>query len=438
MISLLIILFTILSWKKPQLALITIIFLPIFGEFGRLTAPIINRDLLAVDIFLPIFTSVFIAKQIISQQFHKFFTKKSEFIFLIFIAVAIFSNLLAFSNFTLGENLESNLYLFRLIQYFLLFPITKILLQNNSIKPKTILYSLFAASFLISTIGFLQLQFLPDLKELAEEGYDPHIDRLVSSWLDPNYIGGYLSFITILILGKLFDSKPPKTKLLLAALAIFNITAIFLTYSRSGYLALASGLFLIGLIKSRKLILILTFVFLIGISVSDRARERTGELLQSINSVLLNSNENPDPTARLRIENFETTIKLIEQKPLLGHGYNTLKPTKQNQGIVKSSDDHAASGSDSSLLGILATTGIIGATAFIYHLILLLKTTFPLPLNPSLLKRNKKSPQTTQKTAIFAATISLLIHSIFVNSLLFPFMLIPFYISHSLLTKTNK
>ncbi|MGL5830798.1 MAG: O-antigen ligase family protein, partial [Candidatus Altimarinota bacterium] len=374
------ILASILVWRHLFLGIYIVLLLPVLGEFSRLE--ILGRSIVASDFIIPIFIAIWFFKQgknlKFSQATLKFLKKFALFIFL-----AIFSLLLALIAIPTKEVLSGSLYLIRLIGYFTLLPITiSILSTPSTAAPKTsaqtaippselqknfqnLLTFIGVSAFLIALTGFIQLQILPDLEGLESLGYDPHINRLVGSWLDPNFIGGFFAFIICIFSGVFFYLKDRRqqiaTFLLIAILAI----ALFLTYSRSAYLALAIGIFILGMIKSRKALIILVIVATLGISVSDRAQQRVGELITSITSVLFSTAENPDPTARLRIENWNQTLSLIAEKLFFGHGYNTLTYNKLERGYLKDADNHAASGSDSSLLTILATTGLLGLLAFL-------------------------------------------------------------------------
>ena len=77
------------------------------------------------------------------------------------------------------------------------------------------------------------------------EGWDPHIGRLLSTWFDPNFIGGFLGFIlSITIALGLYYWKEKRTKLalVLGIIGFIGLIALYLTYSRSGYLTLMAGL----------------------------------------------------------------------------------------------------------------------------------------------------------------------------------------------------
>lgn len=408
--------FLLISVKKPYSALLIILALPILGEFSRLD--FLGRSIVLSDIFIPIFEFTFLW-QIRGAIFDKL-TSKLLKILAIFLGFAAFSLFLSLLALPLGDVLQSGLYLFRLILYVGLIPCSYLLLQKH--PGNSIHYWLVVIALAVSATGFLQLQFLPNLEDLAKTaGYDPHINRLVGSWLDPNFIGGYFAFTSLLFISLAVYEKKRKPQILLLATSAVLLTAMFLTYSRSAYLAFLVGLFILGAMKARKLLIIILIIGGIGLASSERAQQRVDELVTSMTSVLFNTSENPDPTARLRLQNWEQTLEMITQKPLLGHGYNTLSYVKLSEGFIKSEEVHSASGSDSSLLTITATTGIIGLLIFLIFIFLILKRSLLIWLH------DKSPAHKAWALGVFVITLSLLIHSNFVNSLLFPQMMIFYF-----------
>lgn len=359
----------------------------------------------------------------------------------VFLLLALLS--LAFSLLALppGEVLAGSLYLVRLVFYLGLLPCSY-WLASSSNRPALRGWLVFVALALAAG-GFLQLQLLPNLEQLAATaGYDPHINRLVGSWLDPNFSGGYFAAAALFLTSLALYQPKGRTRTLLFAAATILLPALFLTYSRSAWLAFLSGLLLLGLLKARHLLILVLIVGAIGLSVSDRAQQRAGELVTSMTSILFNTAENPDPTARLRIQNWEQTLWLIGQKPLLGHGYNTLGQVKLNEGFIKNSDVHSASGSDSSLLTVTATTGLAGLLVFLYLLWQIVRdswlgwrqaagTSKPSPAAPkgrlSTTSQAVQNEKAGWSLGLLVVMVTLLVHSCFVNSLFFPQMML-FYL----------
>jgi hypothetical protein len=99
-----------------------------------------------------------------------------------------------------------------------------------------------------------------------------------------------------------------------------------------------------------------------------------------------------------KIENYKEGINVFTKSPLLGVGYDNLFYIRTSSNI----NSHSLSGFDSSLLTILTTTGIFGFIFFILGI-------------------NKKFNQSnlTQQSLL----IAVLFHSLFANSLLYPWIL---------------
>ena len=408
--------FFLLAVKKPFWALIILLALPALGEYSRLE--FLGRSVVLSDIFIPVFELTLLwsfRDKFIDPRLTKVIKT-----LLIFMVLAAFSLLLALLVLPFTDILQSGLYLFRLVLYFGLIPCSWLLIDPAREKP--LQYWLIVIALCVAATGFLQLQFLPNLEDLAKTaGYDPHINRLVGSWLDPNFIGGYFAVVSVFFLSLAVYEKHNNTRLLLLGTSTVLLIALFLTYSRSAYLSFLVGIFILGIMKARTLLIVILIIGGIGLASSERAQQRVDELVTSMTSVLFNTAENPDPTARLRIQNWEQTLELIGQKPWFGHGYNTLSYVKLNEGFIKSEDVHSASGSDSSLLTITATTGIIGLLVFLFFIFLILRDSLLTWLH------DQDHQHKAWGLGVFIVTLSLLVHSNFVNSLIFPQMML-FYL----------
>lgn len=411
-----------------------IIFLPLVGELVRLPWGPENGILLS-DFAVTIYLGIFLFKKLTASKTQSIHGKPLGVYapltppLLLFIAVAAISLFNALQFLPLKDVLAGSLYLFRFIAYVSLFFIGKEIIKTDREK-NNILIAVFIAAFLIAVAGFIQLAVYPDMTRLEELGWDPHINRLVSTWLDPNFIGGYLAFIICLALARLLNlpknDRPPYQKwpkILLVVLITTLTAALFFTYSRSAYVALAAGIITLSILRSWKILLIAAIIFAVGLGVTPRAGERLGELYQSFTSIVFNTAENPDPTARLRIKAYEQTLELVAMRPLLGSGYNTLRYVKYNEGFIDTTDLHSASGSDSSLLTILVTTGILGLIPFCILLFQILRSLW------RQIKPKIKNPDSGLPLGLLAGTIALLIHSVFVNSLLFAPIMIPLWIT---------
>lgn len=334
--------------------------------------------------------------------------------FVTFSGIAFVTFLNGSTDLSLSETVKSGLYLVRFVEYFMLTFVVFDLAHHKYFQTK-ILNILFASAFLIAIFGFIQLKIYPDFTRLAmEQGWDPHQNRLLSTWFDPNFVGGMLAFVICLITCKIVYSRHFKTKLPLIILAAILLSALFLTYSRSAYLALIIGVGLIGIFKSKKIIIYGLLALILLLPLSSRTQDRIADLYYSAKSFLVETYELPDPSARLRLDSWGNALTIFKDHPLLGVGYNTYSSAQLSYGFMTDENHHATTGSDSTFLTILATTGIIGVV--IYSWLIL-----------AILWFSAKNTKNLLSFGFFSGFFGILIHSVFVNSLLYTPLLIFIY-----------
>ena len=163
--------------------------------------------------------------------------------------------------------------------------------------------------------------------------------------------------------------------------------ALSLTYSRSSLLSLFIASIFIGSKFKKTLITVFTgILILITILVLPR-QPGEGTKLERTSSI------------KAKIENYQEGFKTFLTSPIIGHGYNNLMYVRK----INIPESHSNSGFDSSLLTILCTTGLIGLTLFLIGSLNLFR-------HSSLLFQT--------------LLIVLLTHSLFANSLLYPWTLI--------------
>ena len=125
-----------------------------------------------------------------------------------------------------------------------------------------------------------------------------------------------------------------------------------------------------------------------------------------------------DVTAQKRIESWSSIIFLASEHPLLGVGYNTLRYAQLEVGLITDPGEHSAGGSDSSLLTILATTGIVGLLAFVW----LSVSAVALSWKVFAAQHNNEFSRGLG-LGMIGGLAALFAHSQFVNSLLYPHIL---------------
>lgn len=370
---------------------------------------------LFIDLFVPLFGAMWLGLKLIKRQSIKW--PPTLLPATLFFFLGLSSLLIHSASMSLDEVLPSAFYGIRWASFYFLSII--VWNQNGEEKDLT-LWMLFTFTLLLCIAGFVQLNIMPDFTAMELLGWDPHQNRLLSTWFDPNFVGGFFAFILPTILGVAWEK--PKLRKWLLPLSFVVLLALGLTLSRSAYLALMAGLFVFGLFRSIRLLLTLGVILFLMTLLISPVQNRVLSLFESLSSAIESDLTLPDASARLRFASWDESWQLFQQEPLLGQGYNRYKYAGLELGTVKDLNHHSASGGDSSLLNILAMTGILGFIPFFSLYLYLAKRAF----------LNHKAGL---GLGFFAGLCGLFIHSIFVNSLLFPLFMAPFWINAGLLEK---
>lgn len=365
------------------LIILALIFFP-FGELLRfdIGSNIIFKplDLAVGAIALVWFTLVLFQK--------KFPALKKEFLF--FPLIALITLIINSTWLKPYEFIASALYLIRWMAYTALFFVVSGF--DKQFKEKIKLY-LIIDGVAILLFAYLQYFLYPSLKSLYYLGWDEHMFRMFSVFLDPNYAGAFF-VLYFLYIGDILNKMKSRNWYLII-IFLLTLIAVFLTFSRSALLMLIVGSFVyLFLIKRKKLILILLGAIIIF------------ALIFSSKFNIENINLFREASVTARLDNYSTAIKIIADHPLLGIGFNSYRYAKETYGIKMGwtkAPSHADAGADNSFLFILATTGIIGFAAYIYLWIAILKKASPL---------------------VISSAIALFINTFFINSLFYaPLML---------------
>lgn len=360
----------------------------IFGPLGQIPLGISDvrlyvSDLVALGAFLLVLKDI--------SKYSAFFYRDAiTRFFLIFTGVAALSLLATSISMDIREWAISGLYLIRMVTYFCIYLYLRHVTTLKKIKPGSIYNGLMWAGVVICAIGWFQYVLYPDLRNLFYLGWDPHLNRIFSTYFDPNFLGLMLVFTIILIWKKLIsDSNRPVLFLLIF---VVFITLAF-TYSRGSYLALSAATIYFAVVK-RKLMLIGMVGAVLAVTMVLLPRSMGhGVLLERVFSI------------EQRIENFKQGMTLFAKYPILGVGFNATRYAKQKYGYSgnPSIEDHSGAGFDNSLLFVAVTTGIIG---YISYILLLSKVYSYISL--------------IGRTTLVAAVT----HSMFVNSLFYPWVML--------------
>lgn len=325
---------------------------------------------------------------------------------LAFSALGLLSLLLNTSWLSGNAFLASLLYLLRWMAYAgLFFAVTQF---DHKFK-KQLTTVLLIDGLLIVILGYLQYFFFPSLKSLYTFGWDEHMYRLFSVFLDPNFAGAFFVCYFIFIAGLVYESFQKKNQQrmkVLSVVLVVTLGAIFFTYSRSALLMLlvSSAVFLV-LIKKKKLLLLLVGIMLaFTLSISSQF------YIENINLFR-------EASSKARLDNYGMALKIIADRPVFGVGFNSYRYAKDLYGIQHgwtNAPSHADAGVDNSFLFVLATTGFVGFVAYCWVLITLLRRAW----------RAFYHKKQVIGAVVFATLIGLFVNASFINSLFFPALLL--------------
>lgn len=316
----------------------------------------------------------------------------------IFIATCILSLVTNIFVLSFHELTIAFLYFFR----FVIYTGSILTLWQVSLQKKLlVLYSLFIGSILLLVLGYGQYFFFPSLRGLTYEGWDPHLYRMFGTFLDPNFFGSFLVLFILLSLYLSIEKK--KYKVFFMGVTFLAIVGLFLTFSRSAYIALGVGVvtFLFYKGYKRKIIESLLILFIIGaIVVFLLARQSEGTNLFRTASTAA------------RFNNLFRAGKIIQDNPLFGVGFNAYKYAQHREGFIGGvgwEDSHSSNGVNNSYLFVWATTGIIGLIAFLLFLWRVFAACLQKKIYGSL---------------VFASFAAICVNAFFENSFFYPFILL--------------
>jgi O-antigen ligase len=345
---------------------------------------------LTVGLFVFVSYIYFLAvrkKLIISRKF---------FPFIAFTVIAVLSLIFNSIFFSSHEIFVAGFYLIRWL-FYLLAALAVFNMYKQSILSLTdFLLAFIYSGVFISLVGFVQLAVLPDFSVLDPSlGWDPHINRLASTFFDPNFTGGYLVLCLSLVLWAINNNEVRINRKVLIYSSIILALAILLTFSRSTWLMLGIVVLVFGIYRYRLLLILsLLLVFLAYFAV-PRVQTRISGITD------------PADSAHFRLISWENTWNIAKDNLILGTGFNTFRYVQKDYGYLDHDTfvDHAGAGSDSSILFVLATTGLLGLFLFLAGY---LNSVFN-----SLFSSNGDR-------ILGAILLGLLLHAQFINSLFYP------------------
>lgn len=371
-----------------------------FGEIIRI--PFFSAQVKLLDITVAVLFLAWIVVSIIKKRISK----------IIFLPILMFSFigglslLLNFRFLNPSEFLISFSYLVRWVGYASIFSIVSSF--DKKFKSKIEIF-LFFLGLITVILGYIQYLFYSNLKNLYYLGWDDHLYRMFSIFLDPNFAGAFFVLYFLFLFNLTFENyKNKKLQLVYGFFAALTLISVFLTYSRSAFVMLVICVCIFLILKKKIMyiaIVILTLTLITFVLPKAYKTEGTNFLRTA--------------SSEARIGSFYQTMNVFERNPVLGVGFNAYRYAKNRYGFTFGNwqESHSDATADNSFAFVLATTGIIGFSFFIFMWYRILA-----------LRRNS--------ALIISSVVALFINSLFINSLFYVFFL--FWIWIILGVKENK
>jgi O-antigen ligase len=298
----------------------------------------------------------------------------------LFLSVMVLSWAVAAHSYGRSDIVQALGYVVRLLAYFSAFVVA--MASGKSAVSVFVRYGALAIG-IVFVLGVFILSYLPDFAPLAAQGWDPHVGRFTSTWLDPNYIGSFLALAFSFALA--WEAEAWKQRMRWAWLVAFMALCaigIQLTFSRSALVTLAVAAGLVALRTSWRAVVLAVVALGVIIVMPGRFHGRIASSVNYVNngttatpspspsdastdSGNTQTSANADPTASARVDSWKRALTLTKGSPILGVGYNFYAPATVKRGLISAKGEtRGTAGSDSSLLTILATTGVAGLAAF--------------------------------------------------------------------------
>jgi hypothetical protein len=242
------------------------------------------------------------------------------------------------------------LYLVRWLAYAIVY--WAVLQLSQAQRSRLVSYLVFAGMATI-VLGLVQYVVYPSALPLTADQWDPHVGRIIGTFLDPGFTGliYVFTFLTLLVrFWPKLTQKRLKEALFPYFLLLTSYAALLLTYSRGTYAALLAGVVLAAWVKrSWRFFIGFIVLFLVSLPLLPRPHGEGTKLERQ-------------STIQARLQNWQESLMVAKDYPVLGVGFNLYRYEQRNRGLLgeKWQITHAGAGADSSFLFTWATTGLVG------------------------------------------------------------------------------
>jgi putative inorganic carbon (hco3(-)) transporter len=333
----------IFFFEKPVYLLYTLVLSILAGSIGEVKLGGKIPQILYVDLFFPLFFIIFIFRTLFKSE-----SEKKYHLIAIFLSIFLVWGCLSF--FIAVDKLRFLLiwksYFYGLIFFLFTYWFVK---TPKEIKTTLIIFILFGI-----ILAFIEFSIVIDLGGLQQGLIGLFIKKnlLATSWGKSNYLATFYVLIIPLTIGYFLVVKSIRYKLLIATSILIMFSALILTLSRGGIVALGIALvFLLSRILRPKTFLPIFFtMILVG----------TILFLNPLTSVLIERLATVETSFSYmtRVNFYKDVWQMFLDNPVVGVGIGNL-------GYHSTFVIVAHSSAHNIILGLLGETGIPGALLFI-------------------------------------------------------------------------
>lgn len=164
---------------------------------------------------------------------------------------------------------------------------------------------------LLSTLSVLHYPAGPAVLRYIED--NPELPmRAIGTAVDPNMLGGLLILVIGFTVPQLSLPRPVLDRRLLGVFLAVELAALFLTYSRGSFLGMAVPLLVYGLLRQRRLLLVLV-ALLVVLALLPPGQHYLGRLAEGL--------QGQDLATQMRFGEYSDALKLIRRYPWFGAGF---------------------------------------------------------------------------------------------------------------------
>ena len=167
-------------------------------------------------------------------------------------------------------------------------------------------------------------------------------------YLGANYYGAFFAHFSIMALGLFIFEKVRKFRLLFLFSVLFAVYCLLFTFSRGAYLGFICGLFFLGLVKDKKLLIIIAILLIFWQTFIPKG------VIERI-SMTKDTSGNLEESAATRIQLWDLALDMFKSSPITGRGFNSFEGLGYK-------DTH------NFYMKMLAELGILGLFSFIFLL----------------------------------------------------------------------